>query len=341
MIGIDISRYSIKVVRLSNTRPPRLLAHCWQEVPSGVMEKGEVHNEKVMRTVILEALHQCSIAPATRDTVVASIPETESFLRVLEIPQMDRTEIGEAIQWEVAQHIPFGIDHVYLDWQMVEDQRRAKADRQEVLVGAAERRVVDPLYALLSGLSLDVGALELESQAIVRALISPELGQKRGLLVVDLGSSAINVVVHDRGAIRFTASIQRGAQDMLALLTARETAAVTGEPKKSSSAETQLIAEKLQARFDSLVVEIHGIVEFYAGLDPGNEVNEILLTGGGSNLPGLDQAFLRNFDDVHVQRGNPWVNMIRPQKTARAPLTAQESVHYTTAIGLALRRVLR
>lgn len=341
MIGIDISRHSVKIIRLSNTAPLRLLAHCWHTVPNGVMEKGEVKNEKIMRQIIIEALQQCSIQTSASDTVVASIPETESFLRVIEIPRMDASEISEAVQWEVAQHIPFGLENVYLDWQAIVNQRNPAKDRQEVLVGAAEKRVVDPLYELLRSLDLDVGALELESQAIVRSLISPELRQRKGLLVIDLGSSATNVVIHDRGTVRFTASLQKGSQELFGPLAAEELAAVTGAPKELQTGLSTAIAQKLQTNFDGLVVEVRSVVEFYTGLDSDNEVNEILLTGGGSNLPGLDQAFLRHFDDVHVQRGNPWVNILPSNKLVRSPMNVRESVHYTTAIGLALRTILR
>lgn len=305
------------------------------------MEKGQIKNEKAMRQIIVEALQQCSIHQGGGDAVVASIPETESFLRVIEIPRMDESEISEAVQWEVAQHIPFGLENVYLDWQVVINQRNPEPDRQEVLVGAAERRVIDPLYSLLASLELDVGALELESQAIVRALISTELRQRKGLLVVDLGSSATNIVIHDRGTVRFTASLQKGARGLFGPLAAAEVAAVTGAPKELDAATSAAIAQKLQANFDSLVVEVHGVVEFYTGLDQENGIHEILLTGGGSNLPGLDQAFLRHFDDVHVQRGTPWVNVVPAGKSTRPPMNVRESVHYATAIGLALRRVLR
>jgi len=305
------------------------------------MERGEVKNEAVMRKVITEALHQCNLSAGVPDTVVASIPETESFLRVIEIPHMDDSEIAEAVQWEVAQHIPFGLENVYLDWQMVNREAGPAHDRFEVLVGAAERRVVDPLSSLLIGVGLDVGALELESQAIVRALISSELKQKKGLLVVDIGSSATNVVVHERGTIRFTASLPRGARELFGPLLPEERSRLDGRPKELTSDEIKTFAEKLQPTFDTLVIEIHGVVEFYTGLSADNQVNEVLLTGGGANLPGLDQAFLRHFDTVHVQRGNPWVNVLPSGKSARLPISVRESVHFSTAIGLALRHMLR
>lgn len=343
MIGIDISRQSMKIVRLSNDRERRLLAHCWHDVPAGLMERGVVHDEQTMRQIVQEAFAQCNLSGRTADTVVASIPETESFLRVIEIPKMDESEVTEAVQWEVAQHIPFGLENVYIDWQYVprDDGEEGAGDRQEVLVGAAEKRVIDPLFSLLRSLDFDVGAFELESQAIVRALISPELRQRKGLLIVDLGGSATNVAVHDRGTVRFTASLQKGTDELHNVLTPEEAAAVTGAPKETIEADADAIAQKLQPNFDRLVVEVHGVVEFYTGLDSRHQVNEILLTGGGSNLPGLDHAFLRHFDDVHVQRGNPWVNILPSGKDIALPMSIQQSVHFSTALGLALRPVLR
>jgi len=99
-----------------------------------------------------------------------------------------------------------------------------------VLVGAAQKKVVDPLYELLKALDLDLAAFELESQAIVRALISPELSTKQGLLIVDLGASATNVIIHDHGTSRFTASLQKGAGELLAALPPQDRERVSGPP---------------------------------------------------------------------------------------------------------------
>lgn len=340
MIGIDLSRHSIKIVQLSNTKPQKMLTYCWHDIPDGLIEQGVFTDEVAMRRVILEALKACSIAPTRNDTVIASVPETQSFLRVLNIPLMDDSEISEAVQWEVAQHIPFGLESVYLDWQSVEGETVPEG-RQEVLVGVAEKRVVNPLYKLLFSIGLEVGALELETQAVVRSLVSDELRDKKGLLIVDLGSAATNVVIHDRGTIRFTSSLQKGARQMLEALSNDERKAVTGPPGQEIVVDDKLVAKELQPKFDALVVEIHGVVEFYRSLDPSHKLNEVLLTGGGSNLPGLGESFLRHFGEVHIQRGNPWINVLEGGHRVNAPMGIQEAVHYSTAIGLALRRVLR
>ena len=73
-------------------------------------------------------------------------------------------------------------------------------------------------------------------------------------------------------------------------------------------------------------------MEFYNGIDTQHQVREILLTGGGANLPGLDHAFLKYFDNVHMQRGNPWVNILPAGSGGRPPLDIHETVHFTTAL---------
>lgn len=335
MIGLDISDKSVKIVRLSNDGRRKLLSACWQEIPDQAMEQGLINNQDLVKQAVQQALIKCNLNSFTQDAVVASIPEAESFMRVVEMPPMDDSELTEAVRWEVAQHIPFGIDNVFLDWQLV--KKSTSEHRQEVLVGAAEKKLVSSLESLLLDIGLDVAALELESQAIVRSLVSPDLRDKQGLLIIDLGSSATNVVIHDRGTIRFTATLRKGADNLLGVLPADIRAKLTGPPDKKLAIDNTAIVSRLRPVLDELLTEIHSIVEFYTRLDNGREVNEIILTGGGANLAGLDNSFMRFFGDVHTQRGNPWVNILTHSRDVVPPMSLDESVHFATALGLALR----
>ena len=341
MIGLDISDRSVKVVQLSRKRDRALQSHCFHVMPEGAIERGVIKDEDVVKRALKESLEQCRLQLPIKDSIVASVPETQSFLRVIEVPIMDDDEIDEAVQWEVSQHIPFGLENVYIDWQPVFGTgHKAAGGRQEVLVGAAQKKVVDPLVALLMSLGLDVAALELESQAIVRALVSGELKRKQGLLIVDLGGSATNVIIHDHGTMRFTAGVQRGGHNMLRDLSEEEQIKVSiPQPDSLSPQEAKRIAGVMLPAQEELVTEVRGVVEFYNSIDLQHEVREILLTGGGSNFPGLDKVFLRFFDNVHVQRGNPWVNILQTGKMKTMPIALSESVHFSTALGLALRKV--
>lgn len=345
MIGVDVSDRSVKIVRLSDRLPRRLLANCMQDVPSGVMESGVIQDARQMEEVLRKALAACGIPLGRKTTVVASIPETQSFLRVVELPVLPEDEIGEAVQWEVAQHIPFGLENVYVDWQSLNGAKspfaKASGGRQEILVGAAQKKVVDPLLRAMAALALDVAAFELESQALTRALVSKDLRGKQGVVVVDLGGASTNVVVHDHGTVRFTASLQKGSDRIRDSLAPEEIAAINNTPDSIPPPMAATVEGKLSAMYQELVQEVRGIVEFYNSIDRTHEVREIVLTGGGSNFPGMGKAFLQVFSNVHVQRGNPWVNVMGGAGRERqTPLSIGESVRYATALGLALRRVL-
>lgn len=339
MIGIDISDQTIKLVHFSSKK--KLLSHCMKTVAPGVIVNGVVSDQKKMAEEIAAIFASCRISLKTKDSVVASIPETQSFLRVVEIPSMSEDEIHEAVRWEIAQHIPFGLENVYVDWQpSVSNGHGVKEGHMEVEVGAAQKRVVDPLYAAMNAVGLDVAAFELESQAIVRSLISRDLELKEGILIIDLGSTATNVVVHDYGAIRFTASLPQGVVQLLQDVTPQDGKLImehlSGLPKDLSDR----VEERISLSADALVRDILGIVQFYNTNDGKHEVKEIVLTGGGSNLPGLDVVFLKYFTDVRIQRGNPWVNILTGKNATKPPMNIQESVRYSTAIGLALRNTI-
>jgi type IV pilus assembly protein PilM len=339
MIGIDISDQTIKVVRLSRGHITKLLSHCMHVLPSGIVVNGIVVDSSAMEVEIRKALSSCSAGSAP-DSVIASIPETQSFLRVVEIPTMTEDEIQEAVKWEIAQHIPFGLENVYIDWQPCSGEHVTRPGHQEVQVGAAQKKVVDVLYGVLHALRLDVAAFELESQAIVRSLISREWRLKQGVLIVDIGSTATNVIVYDQGASRFTASLQRGVVHLTSSLPPDDARGVLEALHHLPSDLVDRIQPGIISGLEQLVKDIKGIVDFYNGIDRDHKVQEIILTGGGSNLPGFDDVFLQQFDDVHIQRGNPWVNILSGASQVRPPLDLQESVRYTTALGLALRNAI-
>lgn len=341
MIGIDISDQTIKVAEISSSPKRKLLSRCLKMIPSGVIINGIVANKKAMAEALLGALSDCRISARVRDSVVASIPETQSFLRVIEVPQMNEDELSEAVRWEIGQHIPFGLENVYVDWQYIESSgHKLKPGHIEVQVGAAQKSVVDSLYEVMHSIGLDVAAYELESQAVVRSLISNELKTKHGILVIDLGSTTTNVIVYDYGAIRFTASLQQGVMQLIS--------GMAPEDVKNLMAHLHEIPKDLAAKAhehvivsaDKLVRDILGIINFYNSIDKQHIVKEILLVGGGSNLTGLDTVFLKYFQEVHIQRGNPWVNILSSAKRGKPPMDLQESVRYATAIGLALRDVV-
>ncbi len=344
MIGIDISDRSIKVAEITASPGQMALRTvCWSPLLPDLIHRGVIQDVPAVSGALRDAFAKCSPFPLDGRAVVASIPETQSFVRVLEVPDMSSREMDEAIQWAVRQHIPFDLDRVYLDWQLLPALRDAR--RREVLVGAAQRAVVDPLLEVLDGANLQVVGLELEAQAIVRSLLPKQAADVFGVLIIDLGATYTNIIFFDGGAMRFTTSVQFGGDHLTQQLArslhmqpsiAAEKKAMVG--LKYTSGDDADVSLSLRQATIELFQAVEKVVrELIIQMQSGQAVKAILLSGGSANLPGILEVVSEVFPGIPVQMGNPWTNVFNEDAQLRAPLSPQDANHFVTAIGLALR----
>ncbi len=343
MLGIDISDRSIKIAEVTDRGGLKLRSICWSALAPNIMRRGVIQDVAVAAAALQDAMKRCSPRAPESRVAVASIPETQSFVRVLELPAMADSEVNEAVQWAVRAHIPFDLERVYLGWQSLPDVLRA-GNRRTVLVGAAQRDVVDPLVEVFDRSGLQVVALELEAQAIVRALLPRSSEDIHGVLIVDLGATSTNVIFFDQGVMRYTANIQLGGDD----LTQNLAHSLHIEPnlaaeKKSSvgptgQIEDPTVAFAVREVTLQLLTRIKNMVQEMMAQDASEyQIRAILLSGGSANLPGISQIFAEVFSGIPIEVGNPWTNIYSAGKDFAAPLSSADATHFTTAIGLAMR----
>lgn len=336
---MDVSDRSIKVIDLADGPRHKIRTACWSPLSPNVMRRGVIQDQIGVVGGLHQALTRCKGGSLHGSTVVLSIPETQSFVQALDLPMMNNSETDEAVQWAIRQHIPFDLDRVYIDWQPIPNSDRP--DRQEVLVGAAQRDMIDPLLAVVDEVGLRVVALELEAQAIVRSLLPTDSQTINGIVIVDIGATVTNVIFFDRGSIRFTTSIQRGGEDITQQL------AQTLQIAPQQAAEAKAIAGGGEQAVDalhnsalSLIRQVGQVVDDMTKKYNSSEgIRAILLSGGSANVPGLVELFSEVFPNLPIQVGNPFINlMIDPEKND-SPISQEDATHFATAIGLALRNV--
>lgn len=344
MIGVDISDRSIKIAEIAGKDNMSLRTVCWSPLPAGHIRRGIIQDVPAVTAALQETFAKCSPQPLSDPAVVASIPETQSFVRVIDVPQMSDAETDEAVQWAVRQHIPFDLDRVYLDWQSLPGSQLQNG-RREVLVGAVQRNVVDPLLQVLDNAGLAVMALELEAQAILRSLLPRESADIRGVLVIDIGATFSEIIFFDGGVMRFTTSIQSGGDDLTAALakelqldvnTAAEKKAVIGVTDQAG--ENAVVSATLHTATVDLLRKIERVVrEIAVQFRSESVVRAILLSGGSANLPGIERVMAEVFPGIPVQKGSPWINLQGDTKRGGMTLSPESASHFVTALGLALR----
>ena len=341
MIGIDISDRSVKIAEVSSGSRPQFRTVCWSPLPAGLLQRGIVQDVPTLVQHLQSTRLKCSPVALSQSSVVASIPETRSFIRVLDLPILSETETDEAVTWAIRKDIPFDLENVYVGWQPIVSS--GTANMRQVLVGAVQCAVVNPLLAALDGAGFSVVALELESQAMVRSLLPLDSGSLEGIVICDLGANTTKMIYFNRGAMRFTVDVPSGGDRLTQELvrTFTLTPEIAAEKKSvigviARDGEDGVIATTLRGAVLTLGGQVRNAIEAaLLQLPNGGSVKGILLSGGGANLPGIRDVFAEVFPGIPVQIGNPLINLTSPAMT----ISPQDASHFVTALGLALRSV--
>jgi len=202
--GLDISDLSLKIVRLKlRGEKYDLITFEHKILAPGIIQGGEVKDKEKLALAIKDLVHKTP----SLDTkyVIASLPEEKSFLRVVKFPKMSKKEIQKAVLFEAENYIPFSLDKVYFDSQVIPSSEK-NADSLEVLMVALLKKIVDPYVEVLKKAGLIPLSLETESQAATKALIKG-WHSKDPLFIIDFGASCTNFSVYAESSLRFTSFI--------------------------------------------------------------------------------------------------------------------------------------
>jgi type IV pilus assembly protein PilM len=341
--GLDISDVAIKVMELSE-KNRGLYPIAMAEAP---LLPNVIANHMIINEAKLAENIKKAIALARHiDTnfVVASVPESKSFVRLLKIPKMPMDEIDSALPFEVEQNIPVPIDLVYMDWQML----RELPDNLEILVTATPKDYVDSLVSTLKKAGLQPVAFELESQAMARSLVTKE-DRNSCILVADISSAQTSFVIVESGNVEYTSSIpiagasftESIARNLNMNVTdaenSKRTQGLVADIKKGN------IRQAILPLLDNIIDEIRNVVKFHEEHSENHsQVSKIILCGGSAKLHGiidyvsarLNLGATRSMGAVVL--GNAYANIADVGKN-KMPLSQADALSFCTAAGLALR----
>lgn len=354
--GLDISDSSIKFAKLKRKRGGNLSLESYGEfeLDSGIVEAGDIKNSDAL----IQVLGRVAAKIKGSKYVVCSLPEEKAFLQVIQMPKMTPKELEKAVLFEAENYIPLPTEKMYLDFQQV-SPLADNLDHTDVLLVAFPKAVVDAYVSCLHRAGFQPIVLETESLATSRAIV-PDGKSNNLILILDLGEARTVFMIFSGFSLRLAVSIPVSGRQL--------TSAISRELKIDlKKAEELKIEYGLSARhptklgegfrgheivrrvFDALVPaltslteEVKKYLDYYQSHErhehfgPDKKSIELVLCGGGANLRGLD-SFLASELRVKVTLGNPWVNIL-PKPLKEVPgLKYEDSLRYTTALGLALR----
>ncbi len=356
-IGVDFGTSSIKVVELSYTDKQTHLENYGFVSLNSPEHDTSVNKASSLEQALNDSLKKLIVKMSVKPiSTYVSIPGFSGLVTIIELPDMPEDELAKAIQFEAHKYIPSALDEVAMSWEIIErkmdveklqDQgslisklklkSESKASGKiKVLLVAAPKKDIEHCDRLVSGVGLEVNAIELETFSIARSLVGDSSGT---FLVADIGSRATNIILVEKGVIRVNRNIDAGGDEITSAIAEgmnisrpRAETFKKGDKDMLNSNETAIIVPVL----DLLVGELRRIISAYKEKNKSVTIEALIISGGTSKMKGIEEYFSRTLGEK-VQIGNPWRGIVVNNEVA--PFVKEMGSSFSVAIGLAMRGV--
>ncbi|MGA7178265.1 MAG: pilus assembly protein PilM [Thiobacillaceae bacterium] len=342
MLGLDISSTSVKFVELSDTGKGtyRVERYIIEPLPKDAVTDGNIANMEM----VAEAIQRAWKALGTRVRHVAMALPSNAVItkKILAPATLSGIELENQVESEANQVIPFPMDEVNLDFQVLGPAASSPTDVQILLAAARKEKVEDRVASAeasgLKSLVMDVEAYatQLAYEAMSNQL--PNSGAGQTVAIIDVGASAMHInILHDNDSV-YLRDHGFGGNQLNQEISRRY--GMTGEEaemaKRRGTLPESYEVEVLQPYSETLAMEIGRALQLFTTSTQYHKVDQILLAGGGAMIPGLDDV-VANRTGIPTMVANPFSNMavgskIRPQELA------SDAPALFVACGLALRR---
>lgn len=345
-VGLDIGANSIKVVELEGGLKPKLNSFGKISLPEGALSAGEIKEREQVGRAIKELFAKNKIASKR---VAIAIDGQSAIIRQIKMPLMEDSEIANALHWEAERHIPFPVDEVTIDFKVI--RRYQDQNEMDILMVCARNDIIYSHVETLRDIGLEIGAVDIQTFSLMR-VAGLETGNSQGAVALfDIGFETADLLVIKDGIPLFTRVIPLAGSRFTKSI-ANNLGIASGEAEKiknsridalrrSETSEVQSLDDKanlaVQEVLKELATEIRRSIDYFHLQDKNEEVNRLVINGGGSLLsnlaPFLNRELGMPVNNCSMPRG------INVSQKLYAGFEMELPI-YNVALGLAMREVI-
>ena len=368
LVAVDIGSYSIKVAQLNQDKSGQFeLAHFAvmpleeESVVVGVVKKPDEVAETLAKLLKTEKIQ-------TR-FAISSVAGEAVIVKKIKVPVRSKEELEETIEQEAEQYIPFDIDEVKIDFQIMEsapkkamaatgpqgesvkmdisgDQKmemdEEDGEKMEILLVAVQRRLIDSRMDVLTDIGLKPVIIDLDTFALVNAVnLSTDISAMGAVALMDMGDSFTHLIILTKKRPALTRDIPMGGgycsrrlMKNLEIPYVQATHLKAGEIP--SGIEKEVVIEAIIHSHERILEEVKKSFEFFSTTS-NTHVEKLFISGGGALIAGTDEYFAEHLQ-VPVEVLDPMKHINFNPKLFDRDIIEAMSPMSAVAIGLATRR---
>ena len=279
----------------------------------------------------------------TRD-VVASLSGNAVIVKKITLPVMSEAELAESIYWEAEQYIPFDIQDVNLDYQILEVPDAAAKGTMDVLLVAAKKEKIADYTGVIAQAGRTAVVVDVDAFALQNAYeVNYGIDQAAVVVLLNAGASAtnINILSGDRSVFTRDVSIGGNAYTEALQRELNLPYELADQLKRGIPVDGTIFEDArplLRAVTENVMLEIQKTFDFFKATAASDRIDRIMVSGGASRAEGFNEMLSERFE-APVEPFDPFKRVAFDAKRFSVDAASDVAATVAVALGLALRRV--
>jgi type IV pilus assembly protein PilM len=341
VVGVDIGTSSVKLVELKeSSKGFQLENFAIGPIPSQAIVDGAIMDAGAIVDSLQSLIGEYKIR---RKQASMGLSGHSVIVKKISLPEMSEEELEESIHWEAEQYIPFDIDDVNLDFQILDTTDAHEEGKMDVLLVAVKKDKIDDYTSVLIQAGLSPVIVDLDAFALQNAYdINYEVVPDKNIALVNVGAGSMNINVLRNGMSTFTRDISVGGNQYIEAIqkelhVSHEDAERLTIGETLPEADSEAVRSVMNSVSENLAVEIQRSFDFFRATSTDQDIGTVILSGGCARISALDD-FLKARLNTDVEISNPFQNIQVNERKFDPQYITESGPLAAVAVGLALRK---
>jgi type IV pilus assembly protein PilM len=339
IVGCDIGSSAIKMVELKAIKNGeyQLVHAALAELSPEAIVDGAIMDS----SLVVEALSRLIADNGIKNqSFGGSLSGHSVIIKKIQLPSMSEAELGESIQWEAEQYIPFDINDVNLDYVVL---GQGEGDTMDVLLVAVKKDRIADYTSVMTQAGKVPALMDVDVFALQNAY-EVNYGPAEGTVaLVNIGASVMNINVLHRGTTIFWRDVGFGGNQYTEAIQRelnlpREDAERLKLGDRVGEHTLQQVVGVLNSVSEDLAAELQKTIDFFVATSSVDRLDRLVLAGGSAQVLNLDQVLKERFQ-VPVEVMNPFRNVRYSESSFDPEWINRHAPAMAVAVGLAVRTV--